>query len=172
LPVDDEGVRAGRTVLVERGILRSYLHNRETASMFGVAPTGNARAFLFSDEPIIRMTNTYIEPGDTPVPALLEAIEAGYYLRGFAMSGEADSSGEFMFGVREALRVERGKVMGPVRGVTISGNAFEVLQSVDAVGDDFAWESSSGVCGKGQPARVDAGGPHVRCRITLGGRQP
>ncbi len=172
LPVDDEGVGAGRTVLVERGILRSYLHNRETASMFGVAPTGNARAFLWSDEPIIRMTNTYIEPGDTPVAELLEGIRDGYYLRGFAMSGEADSSAEFMFGVREALRVERGRIVGPVRGVTISGNAFEVLQSVDGVGDDFSWESSSGVCGKGQPAKVDAGGPHVRCRITLGGRQP
>lgn len=172
LPVDDEGVRGRRTVLVERGILRSYLHNRETASMFGVTPTGNARAFLFSDEPIIRMTNTYIEPGETPVAELLEGIRDGYYLRGFAMSGEADSSAEFMFGVREALRIERGRILGPVRGVTISGNAFEVLQSVDGVGDDFSWESSAGVCGKGQPAKVDAGGPHIRCRITLGGRQP
>ncbi len=171
LPVDDEGVRAGRTVLVERGVLRSYLHNRETASLYNVAPTGNARAFLFSDEPIIRMTNTYIEPGETPVAELLDAICDGYYLRGFAMSGQADSNAEFMFGVREALRVQRGKIAGPVRGVTISGNAFKVLQSVDGVGDDFSWENGSGVCGKGQPAKVDAGGPHVRCRITLGGRQ-
>ncbi len=171
LPVDDEGVPASRTVLIERGILRSYLHNRETAAQFGVAPTGNARAFLHSDEPIIRMTNTYIEPGETPFAELLAGVDAGYYLRGFAMSGEADSSAEFMFGVREALRVERGKIVGRVRGVTISGDAFEVLQSVDAVGDDFAWDQGAGFCGKGQPAKVDAGGPHLRCRITLGGRQ-
>ncbi|MCX6100507.1 MAG: TldD/PmbA family protein [Candidatus Bipolaricaulota bacterium] len=171
LPVDDEGVRAGRTVLVESGILRSYLHNRETATLYNVAPTGNARAFLFSDDPIIRMTNTYIEPGETPVAALLEGVHDGYYLRGFAMSGQADSNAEFMFGVREALRGHHGRVAGPVRGVTISGNAFEVLRSVDGVGDDFSWENGAGVCGKGQPAKVDAGGPHIRCRITLGGRQ-
>jgi TldD protein len=171
LPVDDEGVRAGRTVLVERGILRSFLHNRETSAFFGVPPTGNARAFLYSDEPIIRMTNTYIEPGDTPVEALLAGVEDGYYLRGFAMSGQADSNAEFMFGVREARRIERGRVGGILRGVTISGNAFQVLESIDGLGNDFAWENGAGSCGKGQPAKVDAGGPHVRCRIILGGRQ-
>jgi TldD protein len=171
LPVDDEGVPAGRTVLIDHGVLRSYLHNRETASLYGAAPTGNARAFLYSDEPIIRMTNTYIEPGETPVSALLEGLDSGYYLRGFAMSGQADSSAEFMFGVREAVRVEQGRLAERVRGITISGNAFDVLQSVDAVGDDFAWENGAGFCGKGQLAKVDAGGPHVRCRMTLGGRQ-
>lgn len=171
LPVDDEGVAARRTVLIDRGILTSYLHNRETAAHYGVAPTGNARAFLYSDEPIVRMTNTYIESGKTPVDELLGGVASGYYLRGFAMSGQADSSAEFMFGVREAFRIERGKLAGRVRGVTISGNAFEVLQSVDAVGDDFAWEQGAGFCGKGQPAKVDAGGPHLRCRLTLGGRQ-
>jgi len=171
LPVDDEGVPATRTVLIERGVLRSFLHNRETAARFGVPPTGNARAFLYSDEPIIRMTNTYIERGETPVEALFGGVESGYYLRGFAMSGQADSSAEFMFGVREAQRIERGKLTGRVKGMTISGNAFDVLQSIDAVGDDFAWENGAGFCGKGQPAKVDAGGPHVRCRIALGGRQ-
>ncbi len=171
LPVDDEGVPAQRTVLIDRGVLASFLHNRETAAHYGVAPTGNARAFSYSDEPIIRMTNTYIEPGETPVDALFDGIASGYYLRGFAMSGQADSSAEFMFGVREAFRIERGKRAGRVRGVTISGNAFAVLESVDAVGDDFAWEQGAGFCGKGQPAKVDAGGPHLRCRLTLGGRQ-
>ncbi len=171
LPVDDEGVLAGRTVLIESGVLRSFLHNRETAALFGVPPTGNARAFQFSDEPIIRMTNTYIEPGDTSVEALVAGVDDGYYLRGFAMSGQADSNAEFMFGVREARRIHRGKLGCTVRGVTISGNAFRVLESIDGVGNDFAWENSAGVCGKGQPAKVDCGGPHVRCRITLGGRQ-
>jgi TldD protein len=171
LPVDDEGAPASRTVLIERGILRSYLHNRETAAHFGVAPTGNARAYLYSDEPIIRMTNTYVERGETPLDEMLAGIESGYYLRGFAMSGQADSSAEFMFGVREATRIERGRSAGLVKGITISGNAFDVLQSVDAVGDDFAWENGAGFCGKGQPAKVDAGGPHLRCRVTLGGLQ-
>ena len=171
LPVDDEGVVAVRTVIIERGILRSYLHNRETAAHYGVPPTGNARAYTYSDNPIIRMRNTYIEPGEAETAALFEGIRQGYYLKGFAMSGQADSNAEFMFGVREARRIVDGNVGALVRGATISGNAFDVLKSVDAVAGDFAWEKGAGACGKGQAAKVDAGGPHIRCRLTIGGRQ-
>ncbi len=171
IPVDDEGIPAERTVIIEAGILRSYLHNRETAGRFGVAPTGNARAFTYSDPPIVRMRNTYIEPGETPFEEMIGGIAAGYYLCGLGMSGQADSNAEFMFGVREARLIKGGKIGGLVRGVTISGNAFQVLESIDAVGNDFAWDNGSGYCGKGQPAKVDAGGPHVRCTLTIGGRQ-
>jgi TldD protein len=76
-----------------------------------------------------------------------------------------------MFGVREAHEIVDGKIGKLVRGVTISGNAFEVLQSVDAVADDFIWGLGAGHCGKGQLAKVDAGGPHLRCVVTIGGRQ-
>jgi TldD protein len=76
-----------------------------------------------------------------------------------------------MFGVREAYRIEDGKIGELVRGVTISGNAFDVLKSVDAVGSDFAWKLGAGSCGKGQWAKVDAGGPHIRCVVTIGGKQ-
>jgi len=171
VPVDDEGVPAQRTVLIERGVLRSYLHNRETAAHFDVAPTGNARAYTYSDEPIIRMTNSYVEPGETPVDEAIGDVKNGYYLRGLGQSGQADSNAEFMFGVREAHRIRDGKLAELVRGVTISGNAFDVLRSIDAVGDDFRWEQGAGFCGKGQPAKTDGGGPHVRCRVTIGGQQ-
>jgi TldD protein len=171
LPVDDEGVPTGRTAIIDRGVLRSFLHNRETAEIYGVVPTGNARAFNYDDPPIIRMRNTYIEPGESEVGSLFEGVRDGYYLRGFAMAGQADTNAEFMFGVQEARRIENGHVKGPVRGVTISGNAFDVLKSIDAVARDFAWEKGAGGCGKGQPAKVDAGGPHLRCRLTIGGRQ-
>ena len=170
-PVDDEGVPCGRTVLIEQGVLRSYLHNRETAAHFRVAPTGNARAYTYHDEPLIRMTNTYIEPGEATLESLVAGIHDGFYLRGLGQSGQADANAEFMFGVREARRVKDGKVGDLVRGVTISGNAFDVLRSVDAVADDFRWENGAGFCGKGQPAKVDGGGPHVRCRLTIGGEQ-
>ena len=171
VPVDDEGVPAQRTVLIERGVLRSYLHNRETAAHFGVAPTGNARAYTYSDEPLIRMTNTYIEAGETPFDELIGGVKDGYYLCGLGQSGQADSNAEFMFGVKEAYRIRDGKVTELVRGATISGNAFETLRSIDAVGDDFRWEKSSGFCGKGQPAKTDGGGPHLRCTLTIGGQQ-
>ncbi len=171
LPVDDEGVLTQRTVIIENGVLRSFLHNRETAAHYGVAPTGNARAYVYSDDPIIRMRNTYLEPGETPFEELIGGIQNGYYLRGLGMSGQADSNAEFMFGVKEARRIVDGKVGELVRGVTISGNAFDVLKSVDAIGDDFAWENGAGACGKGQYAKVDLGGPHLRCTLTIGGRQ-
>jgi len=171
LPVDDEGVLTQRTVIIERGAMRSFLHNRETAAHYGVAPTGNARAYVYSDDPIIRMRNTYIEPGETPLEEMIAGIANGYYLRELGMSGQADSNAEFMFGVREAHRIVDGKIGELVRGATISGNAFDVLKSVDAVGDDFAWEHGAGACGKGQAAKVDAGGPHIRCTLTIGGRQ-
>jgi len=169
--VDDEGVPAARTVIIEDGVLRSYLHNRETAAHFAVPPTGNARAYTYSDEPLVRMTNTYIEPGETKLEDLFASMGDGYYLRGFGASGQADSNAEFMFGVREAWRVHDGRITERVRGVTISGNAFETLLSVDAVSDDFRWEQGAGYCGKGQPAKVDGGGPHVRCTLMIGGEQ-
>jgi len=171
LPVDDEGVLAQRTTIIKNGILRSYLHNRESAAHFDVAPTGNARAFTYSDDPIIRMRNTYIEPGGTSIETLFGGIRSGYYLCGLEFGGQADSNAEFMFGVKEARRITDGEVGELVRGVTISGNAFDVLRSVDAVGSDFSWTNGSGACGKGQPAKVDAGGPHLRCVLTIGGRQ-
>ena len=170
LPVDDEGVPAGRTTVIESGFLRSYLHNRESAARFGVAPTGNARAWEFSDQPLIRMRNTYIEPGDATLEEMIAGVTDGYLLEG-PQGGQADATGEFMFGVQEARRIRNGRLGELVRGVTISGIAFEVLQTVDAVSREFRWDLGSGYCGKFQPAKVDAGGPYLRCRALLGGRQ-
>ena len=171
LPVDDEGVRNERTAIIEDGVLKAYLHNRETAAHYGVEPKGNARAYTYMDEPLIRMTNTYIEPGETPYEEMLAPMKDGYLLRGLGQSGQADANAEFMFGVREARRIRGGKLAELVRGVTISGNAFDTLMSIDAVGDRFEWEYGAGFCGKGQAAKVDGGGPHVRCRLTVGGEQ-
>lgn len=168
--VDDEGVPASRVTIIERGVLRSYLHNRETAERFGVEPTGNARAFEFDNEPLIRMRNTYIEPGTTSLEQMIADTDDGFLLAG-AKNGQADANAEFMFVVGEAYPIKNGK-LGPLhRGTTITGDAFDVLSSVDAVGDRFAWELGSGFCGKGQPAKVDAGGPHVRCTVTLAGKE-
>ncbi|MDP2343161.1 MAG: TldD/PmbA family protein [Deltaproteobacteria bacterium] len=166
--VDDEGVPAEKVTIIEKGVLKSYLHNRETAQLFGVAPTGNARAFEFDNEPLVRMRNTYIEPGATPLPDMIKETDDGWLLVG-AKNGQADANAEFMFVVGEAYPIKDGK-LGPLhRGTTITGDAFEVLRSVDRVGDVFAWELGSGYCGKGQPAKVDAGGPHIRCLATLAG---
>jgi len=169
LLVDDEGVLTESTVVIKNGILKSYLHNRESAAEFGVKPTGNARAFEYSDEPIIRMRNTYIEPGKMSLNELLESTDRALLLEG-ALGGQADANAEFMFGVQEATLIEKGKKKGTFSGVSISGNAFDVLKSVDAVSKEFRWALGSGYCGKFQRARVDAGGGYVRCQAIIGGR--
>jgi TldD protein len=168
--VDDEGVPAQRTVVIDNGVLRNYLHNRETAQVFGVMPTGNARAWSYSDEPIIRMRNTYIEPGDMEFEELISGVKNGYFLKG-GKGGQADANAEFMFGVQEAYRITNGKVGELLRGVTISGQAFDVLKSCNGVGKEFKWGLGAGYCGKMQAAKVDAGGPHVRCKVIVGGVQ-
>lgn len=167
--VDDEGVPAGRTVVIDRGVLRSYLHDRETAALFDVPPTGNARAWQFDDEPLIRMRNTYVEPGASSLEEMVASVKDGFLLRGGG-SGQADANAEFMFGVQEAYEIRNGKVGRLLRGATISGDAFEVLASIDMLSSDFEWGLGSGACGKGQDAKVDGGGPYVRCRVMVGGR--
>ena len=168
--VDDEGVAAGRTAIIEKGILKSFLHNRESAMIFGTASTGNARAFQYSDEPLIRMRNTYIEPGEDKLNDMIRETKHGYIIKG-ARNGQADANGEFMFGAEEAYLIENGEVKELLRGASISGNAFEVLQSVDKVGNEFEYDIGTGYCGKYQPAKVDGGGPYIRCTAMIGGLQ-
>lgn len=170
IPFDDEGVRTENTCIIENGILKSYLHNRESAHEFGVKPTGNARAWLFNDEPLIRMRNTYFGSGDQSLDEMIAAIEDGFLIDGSA-SGQADANGEFMFGCSHIWRIKNGKKAELLREATLSGIAFDVLRSVSAVSSDFLWDMGSGYCGKGQPAKVDAGGPYVHCKMHVGGRQ-
>jgi len=170
LLVDDEGVKTQNTLIINQGILESYLHNRESAAAFGVAPTGNARAWLYQDEPLIRMRNTYLLPGNQSLQEIIESTEDGY-LVDCPLGGQADSTGEFMFGAQKVMRIEKGKITQTYRGATISGQAFQVLSSVDAVSKEFNLDLGAGYCGKGQPAKVDAGGPYIRCRAMIGGVQ-
>ncbi|MDP6932341.1 MAG: TldD/PmbA family protein [Myxococcota bacterium] len=169
LPVDDEGVLTQETVIIDQGILNSYLHNRETAAHFGVEPTGNARAWEYADQPLIRMRNTFLRPGDQTLEEIIASTPNGLLLDG-PRNGQADATGEFTFGVSRATRIRDGKPCELLRGVTITGIAFEVLQTVDAVSREFRWDMGAGYCGKGQPAKVDAGGPFIRCQALVGGR--
>ncbi len=169
LDVDDEGVHAGSVTIIEDGVLKSYLHDRQTAHRHGVAPTGNARAWEYDDEPLIRMRNTFIAPGETELDELIDGIEDGLMVDG-PRNGQADANGEFMFGTLQAWPIKNGKRGALQRGVNLSGMAFDVLATVDGVSRDFKWDLGSGYCGKGQPAKVDAGGPWLSCEILVGGR--
>jgi len=164
---DDEGVKARPVKIVEKGMLRSFMHNRESAFIFRVEPTGNSRAQGYSYVPLIRMRNTYMEAGDWDPEEIIRETKEGFYLKG-ALGGQADSNGEFTFSIQEAWRIENGELVEPFRGVTISGNAVEVLKSIDAVGKDLKI-NSPGNCGKFQWVPVDDGGPHIRARMIVGG---
>ena len=170
LPVylDDEGTKAEDAPLIRNGILVGYMNDRESAAEYGVRPAGNARAWAFSDEPIIRMRNTCILPGKNTVEELIASVDDGYYLVNSG-NGQADLTGEFMFGVTCGYEIKNGKLGKALLDTTVTGVAFDMLKTVDMVSNEVEW-SSSGFCGKKQRMAVGMGGPHMRCKIMIGGR--
>jgi TldD protein len=166
--VDDEGTLATDARLIENGVLKCFLHNRESAAYFGAEPTGNARAFRFSDEPLIRMRNTAILPGISSLEEMIASIDDGYYLMR-SSNGQADSTSEFMFGIVQGYEIRGGVLGRALRDTTISGVAFDMLRTVTAVSDGMKW-TCSGMCGKKQPIPVGMGGPALKCRVTIGGK--
>jgi TldD protein len=166
--VDDEGVKAEDAKIIEKGILKSFLHNKETAKHFNMKLTGNARAFQFSDEPIIRMRNTAILPGKDELEKMIFSIDDGYYLIKYN-NGEADLTGEFMFGITLGYEIKNGKLGKALKDTTISGIAFDVLKSVSMISDEMKW-NCSGMCGKKQWIPVSEGGPAIKCKVNVGGK--
>jgi len=170
LPVflDDEGIRAEDAELIRGGILTGYMNDRESAQRYQMQPRGNARAWSFSDEPLIRMRNTCILPGTSTVEEMIASVDDGYYLIESG-NGQADLTGEFMFGVTCGYEIKNGKLGKALLDTTVTGVAFDMLKTVDMVSDRVEW-SSSGFCGKKQRMAVGMGGPHMRCKIMIGGR--
>lgn len=164
---DDEGIPSQKTLLIRDGIVEGLMHNRETAQKCNAEPTGNARAEDYRVEPIIRMRNTYMAPGDHALEELFEGIKFGYFFKSFR-GGQANLDGAFQVGIQEAYEIVDGELGETVRDASISGSTLETLLKVDAVGKDF--ELSAGRCGKGQIAFIGDGGPHIRVsEVTVGG---
>jgi TldD protein len=166
---DDEGTPATTTQLIQDGVLVGRLHSRETAGKLGEKPTGNARCLNYHYPPIVRMTNTWIERGKTPVEDLFNDIPEGVYARNWL--GGMTNGEMFTFSAGEAWMIRNGKLAEPVRDVTLSGNVFKTLANIEAIGNDFYWDESGG-CGKGgqNGLPVGCGGPSLRLRdIVVGG---
>ncbi|MDO5859460.1 TldD/PmbA family protein [Methanobrevibacter sp.] len=166
-PYDVEGVRTKPNQLVKDGKLISLLNSRETASKLGMKSSGNARSII-SDQPIVRMSNTYLQPGENTFDELIEDIPDGIYLKG-SRGGQVDTGkGIFQFNAAEGYLIKNGEIATPLRDVSLSGNILETLKNIDAIGDDF--KLSVGFCGKdGQTAPVGDGGPHTRILNALVG---
>ena len=165
---DDEGTLAVKTYLIRQGKLVGRLHSRETAARMNEKPTGNARAISYRFPPIVRMTNTYIEPGALSFNDIIGDIKEGIYCKNWY--GGMTSMEMFTFSAGESYMIRNGKVAEPVRPVMLTGNVFNTLQNIDAIGNDLDMNQGGG-CGKGgqSPLPVSNGSPHIRIRRCLVG---
>lgn len=163
---DDEGVKAGKKYILKDGVLENFLHSRETAVKFKSIP-GNARA-QGNSIPLVRMSNTFIEPQDYELNEMISGIKDGFYLKG-SRGGEVDiTKGTFQFYAKECYKVKNGEIDDMLKGVSLMGNIFDVLKNIDAVGKKEFASSSPGICGKGgQNVAVDGINPAVRIRSIL-----
>jgi len=169
LNFDDEGTKTEKTVLIENGILKNYMHSKLTAKKFNVVPTGNGRRETYTKLPVVRMRNTLIVEGNDSPEEILKSVEKGIFVRKMG-GGQVDViSGDFQFKVSEGYMIENGKITTPLRGASLVGNGLEVLKSIDMVGNDLGY--AVGTCGKdGQGAPVSDAQPTVRIpKMIVGG---
>lgn len=166
---DDEGVRGEKTYLIKDGLLVGRLHSRETAGRMGEKPTGNARAINAFYRPIVRMTTTYIDNGESDFEEILAYTKDGIYACGL-LGGNTDLE-RFTFSSAYAYKIENGKVTTPLRDVILSGNVFETLDNITVIGNDLTLYGGLGGCGKGgqMPLPISDGSPHICIKNVLVG---
>ena len=173
LSVDDEGVPAQSTTLIENGILRGYMQDKLNARLMGVSSTSNGRRESYAHLPMPRMTNTYMLPGESAPQEIIESVDKGIYAVNFG-GGQVDiTSGRFVFSLTEAYEIEHGKLGRPIKGATLIGSGPEVMGRISMVGNDLELDSGVGVCGKdGQSVPVGVGQPTLKIdEITVGGTE-
>lgn len=167
---DDEGVEARKRYIIKRGIINELLHNRETAAEFGISSNGSARASYYNVEPLVRMSNTYFEPGDYTVEELIEDINYGVYINSYMEWNIDDRRWNQRYVGLEAYFIINGELKEPILNPVLEITTKGLFSSVDAVADNLKFYAGS--CGKGdpmQPMPVWFGGPDIRLRnVRLG----
>ena len=170
--VDDEGTPGQKTVLVDKGILTSYLHDRISAGFYGVKPTGNGRRQDYQNYPVPRMRNTYMEPGPATPEDVIRAAGKGIFVEDVSNGQVKIGEGDFAFFVSQGRLIENGKLGAPIKDVNIMGNGPRMLANVTMVANNFKFhEGGTGSCGKsGQSAPVGFGQPTILVKsLTVGG---
>ncbi|MEW6607364.1 MAG: TldD/PmbA family protein [bacterium] len=168
---DEEGVPAGKTEIIKNGIFLNRLHSCETAAKMNAKPTANARAINYNFEPIVRMSNTYLEPRNLSFEEMISDVKEGIYAKGY-IGGNTDCE-MFTFSAQQAYLIKNGQVKNLLRDIVLTGNVFETLMNIEAIGNDLVFYGGLGGCGKnGQsPLPVSCGGPHIRIKnIVIGGK--
>jgi TldD protein len=168
---DEEGVKGRKRFLMREGIVEEFLQNRETAASFGVRSNGSSRAVAYGYEPIVRMANTFLEPGDHSKEELIQDVKQGVYIKNFMEWNIDDRRYHQRYVGLEAYKIENGDLRERVRNPVLEITTEGFWRSVDAVGDDLEFQAA--YCGKGDPMQgipVWTGGPHVRLRgVRIGG---
>jgi TldD protein len=171
LHFDDEGTPTKENVLIENGILKAYMQDRQNAQLMKTALTGNGRRESYAHVPMPRMTNTYFRNGTHDPADIIKSVKDGLYIADMG-GGQVDiTSGKFNMNATLAYRIRNGKLCEPVKGVTLVGDGLTVIQSITMVGNDLKIEKSAGACGKnGQSVTVSCGQPTIRvANMTIGG---
>ena len=168
--IDDEGTPAQKNVLIENGILKSYMIDKFNGRRMGMASTGNSRRQSYAYTPTSRMTNTYIAAGEDKNEDIIASIEYGLYAASMGGGSVNPVTGQFNFAVNEGYIIRNGKICEPVRGASLVGKGSEILQNIDMVGTDMA--QAQGMCGSSSGSvPTNVGQPLVRVSsITVGGR--
>ena len=170
LSVDDEGTPTERTVLIENGVLKSYMSDRVGAKEVGVPLTGSARRESYKYAPVSRMRNTFIAEGKDSLAEMISSIDNGLYAAKMAGGSVNPATGEFNFAVDEGYVIRQGKIAEPVRGATLIGKGHEILPRISMVGNDF--DMAAGMCGASSGSvPVTVGQPSIKVdQILVGGR--
>ena len=168
--IDDEGTPAQRKVLIEKGVLKSYMIDKFNGRRMGMASTGNARRQSYAYTPTSRMTNTYIAPGEDKNEDIIASIEYGLYAKEMGGGSVNPVTGEFNFAVSEGYMIRNGKICEPVRGASLVGKGSQIIQNIDMVGTDL--DMGQGMCGSSSGSvPTNVGQPLIRVSsITVGGR--
>ena len=174
LNIDDEGTPTQKTVLIEDGILKAYMQDRQNGRLMKEGTTGNCRRESYAYLPQVRMTNTYMEAGQYVPEEIIASVKDGIYATSFG-GGQVDiTNGKFVFSCTEAYKIEDGKLTAPLKGATLIGSGPEVLKYITMIGNDMKLDSGIGTCGKnGQGVPVGVGQPTIRLNggLTVGGTE-
>lgn len=167
---DDEGVPAQKTYMIRDGVLESYLHDRISASWYGVEPTGNGRRENFRYNPIPRMRATYMESGEADPKSIIADVKEGIYVDEFSNGQVKIGEGDFTFFVKSGFLIENGRLTTPVKDINIIGNGPQALADIVAVGNDLKIDNGTWTCGKEQSVPVSCGMPTVLVsNLVVGG---
>ncbi len=173
LSIDDEGTPSQRNILIENGVLKTYMQDKLNSRLMKVPATGNGRRESYACLPMPRMTNTFLEAGNSDPSEILSSMDKGVYAVNFGGGSVDITSGSFVFSATEAYFVERGEIKYPIKGATLTGSGPDVMRNISMVGNDLQLDSGVGVCGKqGQSVPVGVGQPTLKIDdIVVGGTQ-